>query len=365
MYRLQYSYKVLSVLFFASFSSFFMTSLLRISPIYFALLFSLYFLLLIGKWKKIGITNFIVYIPLILLSIYFLFNSILNNTKYHDALVMFLFYLYYPIGDIIFMQIKKKDTLLRLVKIYFYIHFIYFFIDIIYRYKNFRTSEIPSWIINQPIYFFYAFKENSLIGDSNVIGAFCLVVFSVAYYVMKKKLLKKRFFYITVIFLLLTFSRATWLGAFALLSFYFYKHKVNMQMKIILLPFIVIIPIGIISFLSKDYSFLTKTVIFDKTYKAIAHGFSIKELFFGLGTNNSTGCLGRYAHNIISLMLIEYGFIGFFLLLLSFMFIIVDCGKNWWYVLLPYFIMSLSFTPVYLPHVFVGLLIVKYLNKYN
>ena len=51
--------------------------------------------------------------------------------------------------------------------------------------------------------------------------------------------------------------------------------------------------------------------------------------------------------------------------MISFILIIIDCGQNYWYILLPYFIMALSFTPVFLPHVFVGLLIIKYFNEIN
>ena len=312
MKKSQVSYRELSAFFFASFSSFFMTSLLSISPIYFAFLCSLFCLLLMTRWNTIDITSFITYIPLIFLSIYFLINSILNHTKLHDALVMFIFYLYYPIGDIIFKQIQRKDKLLKLIKAYFFVHFIYFIIDIIYRFQSFRTSEIPVWIINKPIYFFYAFKENALIGDSNVIGAFCLVIFSIAFYLMKNKLLSKRYFYISGIFLLLTFSRAAWLGAFILLVFYFYKNKISISIQILVIPLFIILFMGILTVISVDYSFLTKIEIFEKTYTAIVYDFSIKELFFGLGANNSTSYLGLYAHNIISLMLIEYGLIGFF-----------------------------------------------------
>ena len=70
-----------------------------------------------------------------------------------------------------------------------------------------------------------------------------------------------------------------------------------------------------------DPSFGTKIEIFQKTLYFL-QTYPTHELLFGVGPNNSCDVIGYYAHNFISIYIIEYGIIGFVLYALMFFLII-------------------------------------------
>jgi hypothetical protein len=117
----------------------------------------------------------------------------------------------------------------------------------------------------------------------------------------------------------------------------------------------------IFSKLIYDYSFKTKIIIFFETFEYINHA-TVSQLLFGNGSESSPNFLSFGAHNFISSYIIDMGLISLLLHFVILIMISIDMGRNWYIVLIPYFISSLSYTPMVVPYVFVAALLIKHIK---
>jgi hypothetical protein len=231
-----------------------------------------------------------------------------------------------------------------------------------------RNAEIPNWIKARPEYSFYLYKENSIMfEDTNAGSVIILSVLSVLTFLKKEKIYESKYLteFIILIFLLLSnFSRAAIISYFILILYIVFIYKRNILLKMTMYLPLLILSSFIITYAVNDPAFLQRITIFKNVYKYIKEA----ELFpflFGNGTNSSPYIIGRSAHNLYFVYLIEYGFIGLVLFLLHFVFIIVDTRKYALFIALPYFIAAISFSPIVIPFIYCSFSLIKYTSKHN
>jgi O-antigen ligase len=341
-----------------------MTSVMPISPIYFAFLLSSYLFFLKMRWMNIPNESVVLYTPHILLAFYYTFNAFINQIDMHLGNVMSFFTLYYIFSDIFLYQITEKETFKLVLKRYYMINFVYFIIDLCYRIYGVINGRVTiPWLEHaNPIYIFYALKMHGVYGDSNEIGVIALVVFSVAYFQYKYKIVTIKYLIISFIFIILTFSRGAWVASVFLIIFYNFFYKLNIIKKILTISLIFLFFFAIFKIFTNDTGFKVRIEIFLKTFDFLKK-LVFPEFIIGLGANRSSLIFGRYAHNIYSILIVEYGLIGFFLFFLVVLSMILDCKRNIFYVLLPYLVVAASFTPINIPFLYCGISIVKHTNR--
>jgi hypothetical protein len=368
IYKQEMDISVISTGILTGFSCFFMTNIVSISPIYFFCLFALYVFLLMMRWVSVPYESRICYFLYILYALYFPINACINQTRMHDALIMFFFSLYYIFTDLLLYQISTKKNIISTLKIYYIINIIYFIGDLCYRVYGgsvIQNTEIPTWIEANPIYKFYLYKTNSFAGDSNTIGVFALTVFSIAFFHYKHKIITFRYPFLLFIILILSFCRAAWVAAILFLMFYYLFYKANAFIKLFFI--VVILFFGFIVFIvfQNDGSFLSKLDIFNKTFIYLRN-LDLVPFIIGNGANTSSSILGLYAHNLFSILIIEYGLLGLVLCFFVFLFMAIDCKQYSFFILLPYLIVSLSYTPIFFPYLYSAICLVKHTNRiYN
>jgi O-antigen ligase len=364
LHRKTYSLSEFSAGILIGFSCFLMTSVMPISPIYFAFLISVFLFLLKMRWINVPDDTVILYTPHILLAFYYTFNALINQIDMHLGNVMSFFALYYIFSDIFLYQINEKEKFKSVLKKYYAFNFIYFVIDFSYRIYGAISGKVTiPWLEHaNPIYVFYIFKMHGVYGDSNEIGVIAVVVFSVAYFQYKYKIITIKYLVISFIFIILTFSRAAWVAAVFLVIFYNFFYKINITKKTFAISLLLLFFFIIYKVFINDGGFKARIEIFIKTLEFLKKpGFP--EFIIGFGANRSVLVFDRYAHNIYSILIVEYGIIGFFLFSLVILSMILDCKRNVFYVLLSYLVVAASFTPVNLPFLYCGISIIKHTNR--
>lgn len=361
-YKYKFSYSELACFFLAAFCCYFMTSIMSISPIYGTTLTGLFLLLLQNYYKKIDAMESFVYGTCILYALWYLFDCLILSTDLHPALVSFFFALYYIFADFALSQIHNREKMRNLIKLYFLFFAMYYVIDLILRLKTSQTLDVPEWMEANPILKFYLLKFGGLTGDSNTLGTFCVANFSVIFFSYLKGIIQKKYLIVSFFMAILSCSRASILSCLAILLFWYLLYKARLVIKVIMLSVGILLCLFAFMLFLNDGSFLTKLEIFTKTYNFLQE-CDICTFLFGLGPNNSIKAIGLYAHNIWSIMLLEYGFIGFVLFFLMIIFIFFDVGKYYFIVAIPYFLVSLSFTPIFLQFLFVSFAFVKHINR--
>ena len=351
----------LSSLLIVCFSGYFMTNIMPISPVYFTTFLAL-LLLLLSKNFFLPSDRFIIYSVHFLYALYFPLNALINNTNIKNSIVMFFFGLYYIFCDIILVQVKRKQVMKYILKMYVLFFSIYYLIDFYLRYRNSKTLDIPGWIEVNPIYKFYLYKLGGLFADSNSLGVVSTCLFSIFFFAMVKNIVKTRIVVLIFIFCFFTFSRSAIIATLFLILFYnfFYKKKVIARFIFLLLSLVLLFLI--FNYLMTDGSFISKIDIFVRTVEWLEN-CSVFEFIFGGGANTSIKNIGFYAHNIWSLLIVEYGMIGCILFILMMVCTCIDCGKNYFFVLLPYLIVSLSFTPIFLPFLMVSFVVIRIYDR--
>lgn len=272
------------------------------------------------------------------------------------------FSLFYIFADIVAYQVDNKKSLRHFVKLYFYFFVAYYIVDFYLRYQTAKTAEVPEWIKQNPFFMFYMFKDGGLNGDSNTMGVFCCIVFAVMYYLRKLRIVPKTYVVFSFAMSILSFSRASLVSCIAVVLFDKFFLSAKPFVKFTMIFFAIAGIFFAFNIFLNDTSFLTKLDIFEKTYK-YALLCDMHEFLFGIGPNNSTQVLGLYAHNIWSITFIEYGFLQviFFVIMMSLIF--VDVGKQAVYVYVTFFLVSLSYTTIFLQFLFVALVLLKHTKR--
>lgn len=355
---------VIGGIFLVSFSTYLMTAIMAISPVYLTTLLGIFFCVLQLNYTKGRDSSIIVYSFHVLYSLFFLLGAVVVGSGVKDAFVSCFFGLYYIWADMSLGQIKNEKEFGSILRWYILAFLAYYCIDLIFRIKTMQSSEIPAWIQASPIYMFYMIKEGGIYGDSNAIGVFALVHFSVCYFAFKMKRVKKSVLVLAFVLVVLTASRAALISALflILLGEFFLGKAVLFQFFIVTVSLFLILVAG--NILLVDASFQSKFEIFQKTVGYV-DTCSLFQFLFGNGPQSSIEILGLYAHNIWSILLVEYGFIHTVIFVLMIVMTCVDVGRSSIFILIPYLLVSLSFTPIHLQFLFTVLALMKVFKRLN
>lgn len=350
------------------FSGFYVTKLLPISPFYLGFVLSVGLLILslcIFPMKPfISLSKDDILISFIILFYVFhiIFNSLVNGVSIKYPLFMALSPLFFFAGYAV--KYVSKNTLKVSFSVLKYLSLVLFLFDCIYRLKHPMIRE-HGWGAG-PIAFIYAFKLNGIIfNDTNSTSFLLTSLLCFFLYLRDNKLIKLSFLEIIFFFVLLvfTFSRAAIIGFLFFVFVVYFFNRLKIALKFFTIFIFIYFAIYIFMILVADESFRSKLMIFEETLRYIKES-GIRDFLFGVGYENSKKVLDIYAHNYISVHLIEFGFIGLCIFVIMFLFLFIKCS-NAMFLLLPYCVIGLSFTPTYLPYFYLYLGIIYNLEKKN
>ena len=228
-------------------------------------------------------------------------------------------------------------------------------------YAVFEESGDPRWI--------YQYKFGGLMYvDSNAVAIHIIIILFFIYYMEIERGERWTKSKITLIILLiLTFSRAGWVGAFL---GWIYVRFLRKQKFVFYLGYFLFFSIILTLFyklylqqkIESDLSFQSKLDIIHVVHKYISNA-SLNELLFGIGFSNSSDRLGIYAHNFFMVFLIESGIIGLFIIVTLFIQLTVATNKRALFIIVPFLITTLSSTITFMPFLYVSLALIFLLEK--
>lgn len=363
----KYRFVSIAAFFLVVFSGCFLTRILPLSPIYFAVLLAVFNLFIAVSYQKMPRDKIFIYIPCFLLVLYFCGSIIITQINVKDTIVLIFFTSFYILVDLVLYQTTKKE-LNVIINYYFVFNIILFSIDFIVRLIMAKNTEIPNWIKAKPVYSFYLYKENTIMfEDTNAGSIIILSILSVLTFIKRENIYKNKYSieFILLIFLLVSnFSRAAIISYFILLLYIVFIYKKNILQKMIMFfPFLILF-FFITIYAINDPGFFQRILIFKNVYRYIKEA-GLFPLLFGNGTNSSPYIIGRSAHNLYFVYLIEYGLIGLILFLLHFILLIIDTGKYALFIAIPYFIAAVSYSPIVIPFIYCSFLLIKYTSKYK
>lgn len=352
--------------FLICFSTFFLTKLMPISPIYFAILLSsiLFFFYTTRRYNDCRASKATLLIGFLsfLYSGYIIIISYAYGCDIKQPILSALGVCLYVLTNIM-LPITTWPEVKRVFSSLINIALIVFVAECSYRISH---PAILAWDYDKSD-FFYMFKYNSIMfHDSNEVGFAILIILCLSMYLRDRfdfriSPIKKMLF---VIVLLLTFSRAAILAYFTT-QFYFHVYR-SSRIKvvgrgIILSIFIVAILYFASLLINTDTSFRSKFEIWNRFFIYFKK-MNICQFIFGNGYGKSSEVLGIYAHAHILIQFVEFGQIGislFFLLL----FAIYNTSRKTLYVILPYVVAGISYAPIVIPYFFIALGIISALEK--
>jgi hypothetical protein len=228
-------------------------------------------------------------------------------------------------------------------------------------YAVFEESGDPRWI--------YQYKFGGLMYvDSNAVAIHIIIILFFIFYMeiehgqhwTKSKI-------ILIALLILTFSRAGWIGAF--LGWIYIRFLRKQKLELYLIYFF-LFSIGLILFyklylqqkIESDLSFQSKLDIIKVVHTYISNA-SLNELFFGIGFSNSSDRLGIYAHNFFMVFFIESGIIGLLIIISLFVQLTIATRKRALFIIIPFLITTLSSTITFMPFLYVSLALIFLLKK--
>jgi hypothetical protein len=218
------------------FSSFFLTAILPLSPVYISFFLSLCFILVVGKYRRIPSKCILVYAPFFLYLIYMIFSGIYLDDSLKRCLILAYFSLVYVVGDFILYQISQKQ-LKVIIKNYLFFNALLMIADLLYRlYNGIMTAD--QYIYSNPLYKFYIFKDTSLLHmDSNGTGFIVLIILTVLVYLknINNTIFIKKMHVLFLILLVLSFSRSCIIAYICLQLFIYLFVKRNLYFKLFML----------------------------------------------------------------------------------------------------------------------------------
>lgn len=252
---------------------------------------------------------------------------------------------------------RNKNELLTISKFVLIFVIAIGIVDTIYRFRN-----PVSGLYYTGIHFFYQFKGRGLLYiDTNNTGMLMLSSICFYHYLKSKNLIKNRVIYLFLLSLLvLTFSRACYIGyIFFLLVF---SKKIPTIVKVLVGTFAFIyVLLNLNSLGTDDISFQSKLSFYD-TAVTYFRTESITNQLIGIGMSNSIQTFGIYTHSWPFTYSIEAGWIAFAMTICLFVAIIRQT-KRALFIIAPYLLAGLSFYPVFNPYFYCFIAIIIYIEK--
>lgn len=334
------------------FSSFYLTGVVSISPIYFTFVFGI-FLLLVAicfyPYVKIYKKDYFSAPVLFLFTLYILLQSICLGINLKYPIFIVISVLYYPICSLALKQVSFK-TLSFIAKSFLIFNILLLTVESVHRIIN---PTMFNWTNESN--FFYMFKFNSIMfADSNDVGFLILCILCFGMYLKRHQVFRISWFVLIYLFvlLLLSFSRAAILSCLISFFFFFIYSRFNRILKIIFWITSLFLASSVVAILIQDGSFLTKLEILNNSINYLA-GVSFDAFLFGVGYARSEFVLnGIYGHNFIILYLIEFGLVGLILFIFILLSIFNNTKTNFKYILVPYIIAGMSYAPYMIPYFF-------------
>lgn len=339
--------KVLITISVVAFSTFFLTQVLSVSPVYLFFLVATVFIF----FEKA--TNFRFSLPLGAFLPFFPFSlviayQLLNGTPIKPFFLIGVGYSFFYITSYLISgsNLKRFGQILWFSNVF---NLILFVAEFLYRFY-FALEASPERILVDG---FYVLKYQSfMFMDSNPVGMILMLLFFLNVWLSRNGVTTTFFKFVFGLLLILSFSRAAIFAALICLigvkMFDKAKSGVFILGTGILLLFVAwkLFEISVL-----DHSFLLRVEIVSNTLVYLQN-CSLWEMLWGLGEGTSVKILGRGAHNMFVYLLIEYGMIGI-ITWLFFHFTVLYYTKFKSLILLsPFFIAGQLFAPLVIPYYF-------------
>jgi hypothetical protein len=239
-------------------------------------------------------------------------------------------------------------------------------VDVVMRFKNPDYSYIAMGAdVATEDLVFYAYKFNGIMYlDSNFVGLQSAVMFGLvcylAWFFSERFLVEK---ILLALLSILTLSRASILAVLVVLIYSLRTSKKIMYLVITLI--VIFLAIWGISYLSHDQSFASKGELWERLFHYLYIKATFLQLLFGQGFNRSVDAIDMGAHNLVILLIIEKGFIGFLLMLILWW--MIGKASSWaaLYIFIPFFINGMSLTSHSVPYFYASAGVIILLSKMN
>lgn len=357
-YKLNYySFSLLFI-----FSSYFLTKITSISPIYFAFILSVAifsFRYLVCKNK--GSIDKYLSLSLLFPLLYLIINLLTYPESFKTAFVISLGYIYLIFSYILIRNLNIFD-IIKVSKRYIIMTIPLLAFDLYYKithpimdsYEWYERAGHADQII-------YAFKDSAIYLDANLTASLILINFFFLLYI--SKYLNKSMYILKIIYLFFIFttlSKAAWISAiifYILFKIFYDKEKKIIKWILIFIltsPFLFII----IQSNAEDGSLLTKFALIHGVFYNISNTLPLNEFLFGVGINNGQNYLGRAPHNIILFYLFENGFIILCIYFIVNVYLLIKTKLKAFWLFGPYFLAGMSAGATAIPYYFVMISII-------
>lgn len=343
-------------LFWLIFCGFYLTKVTPVSPVYFA--FVICFLVslpltIISREKFISYSPVLFYLLLSIVYSYVFFTSPIQNSLN--------FYISIMSPIIVFFFFKNSRVNVYSLLCIFFIYAILFNLDGVWRILNPKLDGLNVDKLESMGVGFQIYKMNSFMYiDSNFVGVQNLFMLSAFVYIFKDLQLnvKLKFFYAIVLIslfvsLVITFSRAAYLGCAVLLLMYIMDWFKRFRFIVFLImPLIVFITYFFFEGnFSDDVSYNSKFEILNLSFDYLIHA-DLFDLLLGVGIGNAVDYIGIGAHNIIVTYLIETGLFGFSLFVAINVMFFRWLRWGYFFICIPFLLASLSLGSTAIPYFF-------------
>lgn len=263
--------------------------------------------------------------------------------------------LFFPLV-VYYLNFLNRNQVIRIVKYLLIVSTIVLTCETLYRYvfPNFEIQDISESRGTDDV--FYMFKSSSLMyTDSNATGIHILLVLFFIYY--WSEFVKEKYKIVKIVLwllLILTISRAAWLGA--IVGFVYFKLLRGKPIvfwvfagSLFFLFSLVGFFVYLLPLMEADPSFMARIEVFESAYKYYQSGPNVIDQLIGIGVYMSQVYFDIYLHNFYIVQAVEMGFISLaFLFLMWGQFVYYTKSKAL-IVLVPYSIVILSSTLSFIP----------------
>ncbi len=228
-------------------------------------------------------------------------------------------------------------------------------------YAIFEGSGDVRWI--------YQYKFGGLMYmDSNAVAIHIIIILFFIYYLeieQGERWTKTKLLFL--ILLILTFSRAGWIGGLLGWVYIRFLRKQSPGFYLInsvflLVSFFLFYKFYLENRIESDLSLQSKLEIISNVYRYLSDA-SFQEILFGIGFSNSSERLGIYAHNFFMVFLIESGVIGLLLMIFLLIQFVLTTKRKALFIIIPFLITTLSSTITFMPFLYVAMALIFLLEK--
>lgn len=328
-----------------SFSTYFFTQIISISPVYWFFLVAFLYIIVekLTNLKFSLSSGILISFPFFLLVVLY---QVLNNSSAKPFALIGVGFSFFFIVNY-FEKGKDSRSLERVIFGLNVINAILFIAEMTYRFYFSLTTFGERFLLDG----FYVFKYQSfMFMDSNPVGMILMLLLFLNVWVGRNGANTVFFKWLFGGLLVLTFCRAAiFTSAICLIILKLFDKgtcRIAWLLLIFCCLFVLIFKIAL-----SDTSFLYRLDIIFATIDYLQK-CSIEEMLWGLGDGEATKILGRGAHNMFVYLIIEYGLIGTATWLLFNFWVLINSKFKSLILFVPFFIAGQVFAPLVIPYYF-------------